>query len=108
LLHSKWYNQDNAGFDPESNSFILVVDNMDIKAHPTVLAFTGRQSKHQCYDPSMHAGSRSSIAQGDSAIRARAKQEYEGDINLDNVQKIRMNKGQLKQVKATGKRRNRF
>ena len=35
LLHSKWYNQDNAGFDPESNSFILVVDNMDIKAHPT-------------------------------------------------------------------------
>lgn len=56
----------------------------------------------------MHAGSRSGAAQGDSLIRARAKQEYEGDINLDNVQKIRMNNGQLKQVKATGKRRNRF
>ena len=48
------------------------------------------------------------MAQGDSAIRALAKAEYEGDINLDNVQKIRMSKGQLKQVKATGKRRNRY
>jgi len=108
LLHSKYFNQDNSGFDPESNSFILIADNMDFKAHPTVVAFTGRQSKHQCFDPSMHMGSRSSMAQGDSAIRALAKAEYEGDINLDNVQKIRMSKGQLKQVKATGKRRNRF
>ena len=33
LLHSKWW-QDNSGFDPELNSFVLVVENMDIPAHP--------------------------------------------------------------------------
>lgn len=112
LLHSKWWiSPDNEGFDPQSNSFIIIVDNMDVQAHPTVVAFTGRQSRHQCFDPSMHMGQRAGSAMfGDSQspIRAAAQGKYEGDVTLENVQKIRMSKGQLKEVKAAGKRQRKI
>ena len=57
----------------------------------------------------MHMGSRSGgLTQGDSSIRAMAKEEYEGSPTLDDVQKIRMNKGQLMKVKVAGKPKNKF
>lgn len=103
LLHSKWW-VDQSGFDPETNSFVLVVENMDIKAHPTVLTFAGRQMKHSCFDRSMHANQRSGAPVGQSIIRSAAQDKYEG-VTLDNVQKITMNRGQLKKVKAVGGKR---
>lgn len=115
LFHSKWWNPNTTNFDPELNSFVLVADNMDEKAHPLALAFVGRTSAHACFDPSMHSGARMGgtlppgvKTSGDSAIRAIAQAKYE-DVTLDNVQRISMNRGQIKQVKAVGgKRRNRL
>jgi hypothetical protein len=100
LLHSKWW-QDNSGFDPELNSFVLVVENMDVPAHPNVLAYSGRQMRHSCFDPSMHANQRSGGKSAQSEIRQLAQDKYDG-VTLDNVQKITMNRGQLKSVKAIG------
>ena len=57
--------------------------------------------KHQCFDPSMHGNSRSGGVSGQSEIRELAQDKYEG-VTLDNVQKITMNRGQLKSVKAIG------
>ena len=67
----------------------------------SVLAFAGRQMKHQCFDPSMHGNSRSGGMTSQSEIRELAQNKYEG-VTLDNVQKITMNRGQLKSVKAIG------
>lgn len=102
LLHSKYWTPNNQGFDPESASFIIIADNMDIKAHPTVLSFAGRVSQHSCFDPSMHMGQRAGFGfGGDSAVRSMAQDKYD-DVTLDNVQKITMSRGQLKKVRAVG------
>lgn len=103
LLHSKWWT-DNTGFDPETNSFVLVAENMDVPAHPNVLSWSGRQMKHSCFDPTMHANQRSGGKVQQSVIRAAAQDKYDG-VTLDNVQKITMNRGQLKKVKAIGGKR---
>ena len=66
-----------------------------------MLAYSGRQMKHQCFDPSMHGNSRSGGMSAQSQIRELAQDKYEG-VTLDNVQKITMNRGQLKSVKAIG------
>ena len=49
----------------------------------------------------MHANQRSGGNSAQSEIRELAQEKYEG-VTLDNVQKISMNKGQLKSVKAIG------
>ena len=67
----------------------------------SVLGFAGRQMKHSCFDPSMHANQRSGGMSAQSEIRELAQEKYSG-VTLDNVQKITMNRGQLKKVKAVG------
>ena len=58
LMHSKWFTAPNFdNFDPDLNSFTVIVDNLNVKTHPQVLAFDGRQTEHRCFDPSMHARS---------------------------------------------------
>ena len=49
----------------------------------------------------MHGNSRSGGMTSQSEIRELAQNKYEG-VTLDNVQKITMNRGQLKSVKAIG------
>ena len=59
----------------------------------------------------MHMGQRAGSAMfGDSQspIRTAAQGKYEGDVTLENVQKIRMSNGQLKEVKAAGKRQRKI
>ena len=57
-MHSKWFTAPNFdNFDPDLNSFTIIVDNLNVKTHPQVLAFNGRQTEHRCFDPSMHARS---------------------------------------------------
>jgi len=99
LMHSKWYTAPNFdNFDPDLNSFIIIVDNLNVKTHPTVLAFNGRVTKHHCFDPSMHARSKGRPV--GSTIRQHAQEKYGRDVTLENVEVFSVNSNGLARVRA--------
>lgn len=107
LMHSRYFTAPNFdNFDPDLNSFILVVENLNVKTHPQVLAFSGRQKKHFCFDPSMNSNARSNNAVSESTIRELAQEKYGTDITLENVQSFSFNSKGLSRVKAKAKRVN--
>lgn len=110
LMHSKWYTASNFdNFDPDVNSFVIIVENMDAKAHPQVLAFNGRVSKHSCFDPDMAQGARSKGQSPiGSAIRTKAQEKYGNDITLENVSGFAINSRGIARVKAKAKKQKSF
>lgn len=91
------------------NSFVIIVENMDAKAHPQVLAFNGRVSKHSCFDPDMAQGARSKGQSPiGSAIRTKAQEKYGNDITLENVSGFAINSRGIARVKAKAKKQKSF
>jgi hypothetical protein len=100
-MHSKYYtalNLDN--FDPDLNSYILVVENMNVKTHPVVLAFPGRQKNHNCFNTGGNSHSRTSAGFANSSIRDLAQEIYGNEITLDNISSFSFNQKGLSKVKA--------
>lgn len=56
LIHSKYWNTDR--HDPYSVGF--VAEDLNADEYPELLFWTGREERHQCFQPNMHHGQRTS------------------------------------------------
>jgi hypothetical protein len=117
LLHSKWWNTDRH----DKYSVAFTAEDLNSDEYPELLFWDGRQTRHHCFDASMHHGQRNDDgshtdeSHGAWKMRTGAPSEqlteYEQliaqnpHVEADGVTSVRFRNGRLRKVK--GARRGR-
>jgi len=96
LLHSKWWNTDRK--DPYSIAF--VAENLNSDEYPEVLFWKHRQTKHQCFQGSMHARTGAAMNLGADLSEA--------EVDPETVTSVKFKNGKIFKFKGKKNRKNRL
>lgn len=101
LIHSKYWNSDR--HDPYSVGF--VAEELNAEEYPELLFWSGRQTVHQCFQPSMHHGQTA----GQVARTGGGMTEYDHavaekpEIDPENVTSVKFKNGKIVYVRGNKK-----
>merc|ERR1712050_499580 len=91
LLHSKWFNTDR--HDPYSIAF--VTEEMNVEEYPEILFFNRRETRHQCFQSSMHHGHMRTGGVDSSVMEYAAKLEEKPHVDPEDVTSVKFKKGKI-------------